>query len=96
MEGSGTEKVYSQNDLGVVTEDLAENCKEQVSARAISHETTSPHTKDEDSNASANLEMGIPPLDPNSECKKSSEFSTLDDLAPRIQSTPSGYSVSKW
>lgn len=86
----------SQNDLGVATEDFSEKCKEQISVRAISHELISPHTKDEDSNASANLEMGIPPLDPNSECKKSSEFAPLDDSAPRIQSTPSGYSVSKW
>ncbi|MCJ8746931.1 hypothetical protein PDJAM_G00147480 [Pangasius djambal] len=91
MESSGTEKVYSQNDLGVVTKDLAENVKEQISAHATSHEITSPHTKDEDSNASANLEIGILPYDPHSECKKRSESAPLDDLAPRT----SGYGISK-
>ncbi|MCI4392707.1 hypothetical protein PGIGA_G00148940 [Pangasianodon gigas] len=91
MESIGTEKVYSQNDLGVVTKGLAENGPEQISAHATSHEITSPHTKDEDSDASANLEIGIPPCDPHSECKKSSEFAPLDDLAPRT----SGYGISK-
>lgn len=95
MESSGSGKVYSQNDLGVGTGNLAGNVKEQLSAHLAS-EITSPHTKDEDSNASANLEIGISSLDPGSECKKGLEFAPLDGLAPRIQSTSSGFIVSKW
>lgn len=90
MESSGPEKVCLQNELGVGTEDLAVTVKEQIST---SQEITSPHTKD-DSDASANLEMCILSIDPDSECKKGSGFSPLD-FAPRIQST-SGFDVSKW
>lgn len=49
MESSGTEKVYLQNDLGVVTKNLAEKVQEQILARTTSREITSAHTKDEDS-----------------------------------------------
>ncbi|XP_034155230.2 transcription factor TFIIIB component B'' homolog isoform X1 [Pangasianodon hypophthalmus] len=95
-ESSRIDALLMESDLGVVTKDLAENVMEQISAHEISahetsHEITSPHTKDEDSDASANLEIDIPPRDPHSECKKSSEFAPLDDLAPRT----SGYGISK-
>ncbi|XP_046698203.1 uncharacterized protein LOC124380927 [Silurus meridionalis] len=55
MEGSGTEKVYLQNDLGVITKDLAESSKEQISAHT-SPEILSPQTKDE--GTSVNLHSG--------------------------------------
>lgn len=88
LESSGTVK-----DLGSVTEDLAENVKEQISEHATLPEVTSTHMKDEDGDTSANREMGSPSLDPNSEFKKGSE-GFIDDLAPKIQSKP-GISVSK-
>lgn len=91
MESSATENVYRQNYLGVVTEHLPENVKEEISE---SQEIPSLHTNDENSEASTNLEMGISSPDSNLECRKTSEFAPLD-LAPRIQGTPS-VSVSEW
>lgn len=45
MESSGTEKVYLQNDLGVVTKDLAENIQEQIFNRAQHLVKSLPHTQ---------------------------------------------------
>ncbi|KAK3539017.1 hypothetical protein QTP86_023621 [Hemibagrus guttatus] len=91
-ESSRIDPPQPQSDLSIVNKDLSENGKEQISVNAS--RIISPHTKEEDSVASANLEMDIPTLDSLSECKKSSEFVPLD-LTPSIHSTTSEFSVSK-
>lgn len=79
-----------------VAEDLAENAKEQISEHMTSHNAMLLDTQDEESGTCADLETGIPHSDPHSECKKGSTIAPLEDLMPRIQSTSSGFSVSKW
>lgn len=85
-------KLHSKEASSIsVTEDFAENINEETS-----HEPILLDTKDEESDACANLETSIPHKDPDSECKKGSEFAPPEDLASRTQSTPSGFNVSKW
>lgn len=59
MEGSGTE-----NNLGVISEDLSENDEEEIMAQATSQVISSSHAKSVDSDASS-LKMYIPPNDPS-------------------------------
>lgn len=67
------------------TEIFAGNITEQTS----SYKPILLDTKDEQSDACANLETDIPHRDPDSESKKGSEIAPLEDLASRIHSTPS-------
>lgn len=79
-----------------VTQDWAENVKEQISEHMTSHEPILQATKDEENDACADLETGIPHLAPYTECKKGSEIAPFEDVVPRNQSKHFGISISKW
>lgn len=74
-----------------VAEDLLKNTEKQTSLESISLET-----ENEESDASAKLETGIPHIGPDSECQKGLEFAPLDNLASSSQSMPSRLNISRW
>lgn len=85
-------KLHNEEASSVsVGENFAENIEKDAS-----HEPILLDTEDEESDACANLETGISHKDPDSECKKGSEFAPREDLASRTQSTSSGFNISKW
>lgn len=79
-----------------VIENLTENVKEQISENLISPEPILLYTKDEEVDASVNLETGITHLDPESECKNSLEIAPLEDLPSRTRISPYRFNITKW